>query len=58
MVSWSTAGFWPKTGLIRVRIEAPGTVSSPQSPIILDLWVTAGRELTGLLNSDLIGYGS
>ena len=58
MVSWPTAGFWPKTGLNRVRIEEPCTVSSPQSPIILDLRVTAGQELTGLLNSDLIGYGS
>jgi hypothetical protein len=57
MVSGPAAGFWPKMGN-RVRIEEPCTVSSPPSPITLDLRVTAGRELAGLFNSDLIGYGS
>jgi hypothetical protein len=56
-VLWPTAGFWPKTGLNGVRIEEPCAVSLPQSLIILDLGVTAGRELAGRLNSDLIGYG-
>lgn len=40
-----------------MRIEEPCTVSSPQSLITLDLGVIAGRELSGLLSSDLIGYG-
>lgn len=56
LVSWLATGFWPKTGLNGVRIEEPCAVSSPQSLIILDLGVTAGRELAGRLNSDLIGY--
>jgi hypothetical protein len=58
MVSWPAAGFWPKTGLNRVRIEEPCTVSSPQSLITLNLWVIAGRELADRLNPDLIGYAS